>query len=754
MVDVQEALGRLRSSKWWDSTLLVGLALAIMVYTRFFGLADNYIKAFDPYLFWRIAEHIWETGGWPGPDPLRYWPFGWDSHQLTPAVPYIFVYLGRLAGSLKAALKMYPAILGLLSVLAMALLGRKLGMSGLSSVVLAVLPAYMYRTSQGFADKEAMAFFLGVLGWYFAAAAVKEKRHVPAVYAGLCLGMISAVWGGKILFVFALAPLMALFALREETKKVSVLSTSFVIYTLMQGLVPRYANFFRDPVSLAVLGLAAFGYLLRFVYTRPRLERYGKKRLLIPLGVGLVLLMAASAAFMGGPFTVIDRMVSLYQSPGRATATIRHTHTVAENQRPQWTWDLQRNQFFAQFGAFFFLAIGVLAWPVLKKAWRLATEGRPTSTDYVYAGALVLATLKIIVDFPPQTPVLLFLLGLPQLMESEDFAGLVVNSLVTFSMYTAFSVVRLFVFASLGVALGSAYFITKLVRSRDSVAVLAGYLVLFYAFYQMLPYTLSYRRGLGSSSLTTTWFENAKWMQANVPAGEPVVTWWDYGYWLQTMGNTTSLGDGGNVGPGYTLNWYTGHFFATSDYENATAWLDDWNLTYVTIDAQMLPKYWAYSTLGGISNVLNQIRFYRQHPTEYGLIPLYTGQSDDYGPVAVGELNTGGQPVYILGRIAGGGIQWQGYIGEYAYFSQQGTMACPPVGYCESPGFGDLPRLNQSAVVYPQRMIVLGDPASMHSTFARLWFFDGFGTDFRLLLNNGETKTFRYEPTANATGGA
>lgn len=789
-VELLKPFKKLSAYKWWDMSLLVGLAISIMIYTRFVGLGEPYIKAFDPYLFWRVSETIWNQGFWPGPDVLRYFPFGWESQELTPALPYTLVYLGRIAGDLKAAVKFYPAMFGALSIVSMGLLGRKLGFSGIGSVILAVIPAYMYRTSQGFADKEALAFFLGILGWYFISVALDKNKYLPAIYSGIIIGMMSAVWGGKVLFILALAPLMAILALREETKKVALISTSYIVYVLMHLFVPRYSVFWGDPISLAILGAAAFGLLLHGIYQLPTLKKYRKKRILIAGCLGTISLVAMSMMFFDTPFYVADVVLKTFQSPMEAPTTIQHGQTVAENQRPGWSWTLGANQFWGQFGTFFFLALAALILPIVRKAYELATKEDAVSQDYIYAGALILVILWLLKDFPHQTPIILFLLALPKLIETKDWRTTFISSVVAFSMYSSFSAVRLFIFTSVGVTLGAAYILRRMLADKDMLATIVAFGVVAYpliqtnpalftaltfglaalyfylkvddkkwiaplagcamvalSFIQIYPYTAGYARGLGGTSLTTTWFENAKWMEFNVPAGEPVVTWWDYGYWIQTLGTSTSLGDGGNVGPGYTLNWYTGNFFSQDDYENATAWADDWNLTYFTIDAQMMPKFWAYSTLGGRSNVLNQMTYQRELLTEFGMIDIYGGWSDDFGEVAVGELQIDGNAVYILGKVSGGRITgWIGFIGEFAYFSQTSIAVCDPIGYCKSDGFGNLPALNQSAIVYPRQMIILGDQVSMHSMFPRLWFFNGYNTEFTPVLNNGETKTFVYTP--------
>ncbi|MBR9681598.1 MAG: hypothetical protein GOV00_02235, partial [Candidatus Altiarchaeota archaeon] len=92
--------------------------------------------------------------------------------------------------------------------------------------------------------------------------------------------------------------------------------------------------------------------------------------------------------------------------------------------------------------------------------------------------------------------------------------------------------------------------------------------------------------------------------------------------------------------------------------------------------------------------------------------------------------------------IQNGAINWEGVIDEFSILGGTGLLSCEPIGYCKSEKWGNYELVNQSAFIYWRQQIVLGDQDSMHSVFARLWFFDGVGTQFREVLNNGETKTF------------
>jgi len=691
--------------RWWDSYLLVAAALTLAIFIRLQGLDNTYIKAFDPYFFWRVAEGIWEKGYWAGPDPLRYYPYGWNSTELAPFLPYGMVYLGKIAGDLKAAVKFYPAFFGILSILAMAFLGRELGMSGLSSLLLAVFPAYMYRTAQGFADKEPAAFFLGLLSWFFLLRAIKRESVLDAIYGGISAGLIATIWGGKIIFVLSLAPLFLLLFLREESDKLLHIGIYYTSYVLLHLFVPRYARFWLDPYSLFIFALGISGITVYFLYRIEKLKQIENKQYIIA-GIVLLFLFLFSLLFFHDPFLIIRRVYEKAMSPTLPTGRITHYHTVAENQRPTWTWNLKSNQFYQQFGLFFFIAVAIS----------------------------------------------LLLLG------SRKYEDLFVASVTLFAVYQSFSAIRLFSPASLGIALGSAYGIKKLLEHRDKVVAGTGYLLLFLSLYLLYPYAAGSAAALRGTSMTPTWFENLKWMAFNIPENEPVVTWWDYGYWIQTVAHRITLGDGGNLAPGQVLNWYTGHFFATDDYENATNWAKSWNLTYFTVDYAMIPKYWAYSTLGGISDVIGSFTLYQQPIySEFGFVNIYVGYLpvEIYNsllgirerrqiPVAIAPVTVGGKLYPMVGNITGNGVRWWGVAREFAVIRNDNIAMCPPEGYCQAEPLGRYPLLNYSVVFYGNQVFA-GDHQAMHSIFARLWFFHGYGTDFKLLLNNGECKTFKAE---------
>ena len=52
--------------------------------------------------------------------------------------------------------------------------------------------------------------------------------------------------------------------------------------------------------------------------------------------------------------------------------------------------------------------------------------------------------------------------------------------------------------------------------------------------------------GRGIPSQTKDWIDALNWMSSNTPTDSVIASWWDYGYWIETLGNRTTLADNAN----------------------------------------------------------------------------------------------------------------------------------------------------------------------------------------------------------------
>ncbi|MCK5608574.1 hypothetical protein KAR91_42220, partial [Candidatus Pacearchaeota archaeon] len=77
--------------------------------------------------------------------------------------------------------------------------------------------------------------------------------------------------------------------------------------------------------------------------------------------------------------------------------------------------------------------------------------------------------------------------------------------------------------------------------------------------------------------------------------------WWDYGYWLQSIGERATILDGGNsIG---AWNHLMGrHVLTGSDEQKALEFLYTHNATHFLIDSKEIGKYTAYSSIGADEN--------------------------------------------------------------------------------------------------------------------------------------------------------
>jgi len=46
---------------------------------------------------------------------------------------------------------------------------------------------------------------------------------------------------------------------------------------------------------------------------------------------------------------------------------------------------------------------------------------------------------------------------------------------------------------------------------------------------------------------TTDWLDSMEWIKNNTPKDAVVASWWDYGYWISTMGERASLADNSTI---------------------------------------------------------------------------------------------------------------------------------------------------------------------------------------------------------------
>ncbi|MBA7704313.1 hypothetical protein ES703_113118 [subsurface metagenome] len=98
-------------------------------------------------------------------------------------------------------------------------------------------------------------------------------------------------------------------------------------------------------------------------------------------------------------------------------------------------------------------------------------------------------------------------------------------------------------------------------------------------------------------SANLQWQRAMEWVRNETPINSIFVHWWDYGYWVQYLGERATMVDGGHPYPG--RNHLVGRYILTTPRpETALSFMKVENVSYLLIDPTDIGKYPAYSKIG------------------------------------------------------------------------------------------------------------------------------------------------------------
>ena len=89
------------------------------------------------------------------------------------------------------------------------------------------------------------------------------------------------------------------------------------------------------------------------------------------------------------------------------------------------------------------------------------------------------------------------------------------------------------------------------------------------------------------------------WIRNNTTPNALFVHWWDYGYFIQTLGERPTVTDGGHAGGGTSGDHYIGRYIlTTTNPKTAYSFMKTLNVSYLLIDPTDMSKYSAFSEIG------------------------------------------------------------------------------------------------------------------------------------------------------------
>src|SRR3989344_1240358 len=318
-------------------------------------LQGKYIPDIDSYYFLRLSRYIAEHGSLFTIDTMRNFPLGVDASKDLVALPYVIAYIYKIFSAINAnftvehAAIIYPVIFFVLGCISFYFFLKKVfdfRVALLATGFLVTVPAYVYRTTAGVADKEPMGMFLMFTIFLFYLYAIysqtNKKRMLFGALAGFVTGLLSLTWGGVQFVIGTMAFYHLLEILLNRFNKeryYTYLSWWLVTVLMMTQLTNRYGNFSLFLTSALfgsttlVLALAAANSLLqsdRWNFTKKLKAKYPTN--LIAILIGTISLLLFSSLLFGTDF--ISNQASAVFRKLTGIGFTRWLLTVAENHQP------------------------------------------------------------------------------------------------------------------------------------------------------------------------------------------------------------------------------------------------------------------------------------------------------------------------------------------------------------------------------------------------------------------------------------
>jgi len=631
-----------------SSTIVLSILIRLLPLNWGFLLSE-----FDPYFHYDVTRFVAERGfsAWfttPRSDWTKFWyPYGRDiPHSSFPGLPFAGAALYFLASALGISVRvldvciLFPVVMAAITCIVAYFLGKDIGGKEVGlffSLLLAVNPAYISRTSLGFYDDETVGILAILLTSLFYLRSLEPKKSTLssvgyATAAGLSLGYLCASWGGS-RYMLGLLPLFtfALLILRKHSRRL------LISYGILLGIglpiaasVPKLGlSFLTEFEVVAAAGVFLLLCVSEIVGSlRTKRAKIGFAAFSL-ITIGLVVYLSWRYGYVS---FLTSRFASVINPFERFNLPI--IESVQEHRPATW------GMIYYQFGVLVFLAPLGLYFTSRRLTNHNLFLITLTLTSLYFAGSMI----RLAVLLAPA----LCALGSLAIVE-------VVKPFLDIAMERSFT--------------------RRRVRFARVRPVGKGFSLSFVIFLFLLL-SLTLVRGAESGYMPTTmassslpvrmnfddWQEALTWMRESLPSDAVVVSWWDYGYWISVGANKTSLADNGTMNT--TQIAQIGRMFMSNETE-ALAILKNYNATHVVV----------FTTIG-LSLRWGQAILYGDEVKWYWMAEIAGLNSTELGDKSITE-NLGFSELYIpkADRVLTK-LMVFGSLAEqtlYSYLSEQGV---------------------------------------------------------------------------------
>lgn len=809
----------------------------------------RHLQALDPYMEYRMSQHIALDGGLPQVDFMRYFPYNTPTYMLNQGnilIPAVMWWLGPFLffKNYMAWAQFYPALMGAVGVVFAYFLGREMfdETTGVfSAFFLATISGVMHRTSAGFFEKEPVGTALMLASMFLFVRSWKREDYLAGIGAGLTLGLFSISWGGSRMLWLLYPMVVGIVLLIDEDieKLITAYTPTVLIAAGVAASLNQWRFWFNGTPFLLNLGM------LGFLWSRYMVEKFEilperQLQYYVPgmsaLGGVAIILSPLYSDFVAQKLLRLKTMATQQNTGNVIGGTVAENTGASLGQLLSETGGVSAGGVYSPLAAFSnlvgawplaYLGIGVLGSSVLLMLLRKYGVLGETISGKLYFSSFMAVTTAWTVTFMAFFEgaafigfglAIAFIAAFIAMVSSlEDEAVFSITSM-TLLFLGAIQIVALFggynsslaTIAPVAISIGAltiyyltdelgehtiefhwyyilpmAWFLTNVLAgvAKSRLLTLAAFPVAFIAGYTfsiavkriasfdydsgfeevggqqvkigvlavVIGITLVVNGAAGyasaqrvSGSPSPVWYQSLDYMKNQTDPGDVVMSWWDYGYWFESIGRRAAVADGGNMGyytprPLGKVNYPLADLLTSSNPENHTWFLEKHSVDYILLDNSMIGKYAAVSQISNRNNqeyqsmvAIGTNRDIRNSLSQSGnqTVVEFSGR----GIKIFAPVSQDGQGISITGaptfQTSQGRLQINCVLtenGRKTFNASQQSQFC----VAEDP-FYSLDRafasLNTGSP--QQARLVLVPQKISRSTLVRLYLQDGYGIDF------------------------
>jgi dolichyl-diphosphooligosaccharide--protein glycosyltransferase len=496
------------------------------------------LNEFDPFFNFRATQFILDNGipeyfNWH--DNMSWYPDGRDISATSQVMLHITTaVLYQIFGgnsSLYDFTILFPVVIGSLTVVIVFALVRLFGgtTAGLfAALFYSVSVPIIIRGTLGWFKSEPLGIFYGLLGLYLFLSGIRSENKKVAILktvsGGIVLGFGMASWGG---IQFLIIPIgMFILALPFVRKDHGFLIWNIPLFTITLLLI---TGIFERPGIHFVFGLGGFSLIVPtiFLLICVLIQKISKEENKIKNG----LILLVSIILVGSVLITINADSHFLPLPtfrylNAINPFLTTTDPLVDSVAEHATTNISQSFFFH---SIFMIFSGIGIWLILS---RKASKIKFLTND-----------MRIFV----------LAMGITGVYVSSAFVRLEV-----------FASIAVIILSSMGLSiLTTEIFQSKLIQNNPGlfrVSKISYVVVIIVLFLIPITYPADgnwisivdtpatiLNGGTSFQVSTNDWLETLEWIKTNTPKDAIVAAWWDYGYWITTMANRTTLTDNATI---------------------------------------------------------------------------------------------------------------------------------------------------------------------------------------------------------------